>query len=46
MALSRIKTDMIVDDAISSAKIDDDTIVEADVVAGQIMNVKIYVKMV
>ena len=41
MALSRIKTDMIVDDAISSAKIDDDTIVAADVVAGQIMNVKI-----
>ena len=41
MALSRIKTDMIADDAISSAKIDDDTIVAADVVAGQIMNVKI-----
>ena len=32
---------MIADDAISSAKIDDDTIVAADVVAGQITNVKI-----
>ena len=41
MALSRIKTDMIVDDAITSAKIDDETIVAADVVAGQIMNAKI-----
>ena len=41
MALSRIKTDMIVDDAISSAKIDDDTIVAADIIPGQITNVKI-----
>ena len=34
MALSLIKRDMIVDDAITSAKIDDETIVPADVVAG------------
>ena len=32
---------MIVDDAISSAKIDDNTIIAADVVAGQITNVEI-----
>ena len=41
MALSRIKSDMIADDAITTAKIDDETIVAADVVAGQIMNAKI-----
>ena len=41
MALSRVDTDMIVDDAITSAKIDDETIVPADVVAGQILNVKV-----
>ena len=41
MALSRVDTVVIADDSITSAKIDDDTIVEADVVAGQIMNVKI-----
>ena len=41
MALSRIQRAEIADDAINSAKIEDGTVLAADVIAGQITNAKI-----
>ena len=41
MALSRIQRTEIADDAINSAKIEDGTVLAADIITGQITNVKI-----